>query len=183
MSTNPKSQIIPFPLPPYLATFFSNQITTEPVLTKDGSKAKPFSVRRDSRFGEFLLRQLKKTNKPPVIKEGFTFFIEVSESQTNKNNSIADGRSSFLNFSDEDFTAITSVFKNLFDSLLIEHVSAFIDGVKTENPDKKRGVQLAAILNFCKKYGVLFSDTNLMAWKKMLQREFKKEKPNKIKVL
>lgn len=183
MSQNPKSQIIPFPLPPYLASFFSNQITTEPVLARDGSKVKPFSIRRDSRFGDFLLMQLSKANKPPMLKEGYTFFIEVTENQTIINKNIPDGRSSFLCFNEEVFLKIQSIFKVLFDSLLIEHVSAFSDGVHNETPDKKRGVYHTGILNFCKKYGVLFSDTNLRTWKKMLQREFKKDKPNKIRVL
>lgn len=183
MSQNPKSQIVPFPLPPYLASFFSNQITTEPVLARDGSLAKPFAVRRDGRFGNFLLMQLNKTNKPPVLNDGHTFFIEVKDSQTKISNAIPDGRSSFLNFSKEDFSQIQGVFKVLFDSLLIEHVSAFTDGVRNEKPTKKRGVYHTGILNFCRKYGVIFTDTNLCTWKKMLQREFKKEKPNKIRAL
>ncbi|MCD8435883.1 hypothetical protein LNJ03_11320 [Tenacibaculum dicentrarchi] len=183
MSTNPNYQVIPFPLPPYLASFFANQITTEPVLTRDGSKAKPFKVRRDSRFGSFLLRQLTKTNRPVIVSEGDTFFIEVSEIQTKKTKDIVDARYSFLNFKPEDIVEIQDVFKLLFESILIEYVSGFRDGITTIEPSKKRGVIHNGIMLFCKKYGVVFSNKNISSWKRMLNRHKNKAKSNTIRML
>jgi hypothetical protein len=179
MQKSSYTQIIPFPLPAYLATFFATQITTKPVLTKDGSYAKPFSVRRDSKFGDFLLRHLSKTNKVKV-KEGFTFYIEVSEPQTIQSSEIVDARSSFVEFSEESILEITKIFKTVFESHLTEHVMAFYDGVKFINPTKQRGIKREAIFNFCKKYGVKFSNKNLSTWEKMIQRY--KSSPNNLKI-
>lgn len=174
--TKNKDQIIPFPLPGYLASFFSNLITSNPIITNDGSKVKPYVVNRDSNFGTFILRQLSKAKRPP-IKEGDCFYIKVLEYQTHEDKYTEDVRSSLLEFSDETINEITKIFKSFFESILIEHVTAYKDGVHSQNPNKKRGLIHPAIINFCTKYGVIFSDTNISTWKKLIQRNENKPKP------
>lgn len=177
------TQIIPFPLPHYLATYFANLLTTEPILMSDGSFAKPFNIKRNSDFGKLILRYLSKSSRPPEIKTGFTFFVKITDHQTKKNPSIVDGRRSFLHFKENDLQDITDLFKSIFEQHLIEHVTASNDAIKRILPEKERGIIKPAIRNFCKKYGVIFSDQNLEAWKKMIQRHNNKPKVNRIKVL
>lgn len=179
---NNASQIIPFPLPSYLATYFANKITTEPVITADGSYAKPFSIKRDSLFGSFVFRCLSKQDKPVYFKKGITFFIKFNEHQTTQESNTVNARYSFVGLSEESVKEITKVFKTVFEENLKSYVAGAED-VTRKFIERERGIQKEAIINFCEKYSVTYTNKNLQAWIKMIYRDKNRVNTNKTNVL
>ncbi len=169
-----QKQIIPFPLPPYLASYFANQITARPIAL-DSVTVKPFSVDRYSSFGKFIYRCLSKTNRPKFETKGYTFFIEISEPTTALDTMTEDARYSFIELKEEEIKEITGVFKTFFDTALFNFVAgARFSFMKFTN--KQRGYLKASILEFCNIHGVNYTDQNLMAWEKSINRTLKKRK-------
>lgn len=182
MTKSPSSQIIPFPLPAYLASYFANKITSSPQITSDGSFAKPFSIKRDSAFGAFILRSFSKMDRPLHVKEGFTFFIKVDDHQTTQEKTIVNSRYSFVGLDENSVKEITKVFKAVFEEALFNYVLG-AEEVTCKFVDRKRGIQKEAIQNFCKKYKVIYTNQNLQAWIKAIYREKKRVNVNKTNVL
>lgn len=176
------SQIIPFPLPPYLASYFSNKITTETIICNDGSRAKPFNVKRNSAFGTFILRCLDKKEKVNIVNNQITFFIKVDDYKTSKDSKIVNSKYSFVGLSDEAITDIVKVFKSIFLESLKSYVAGAVE-VTNLYVDRKRGIQKQAIINFCKKNNVIYTNQNLASWKKALYRDSKRVNINKTSVL
>lgn len=176
------SQIIPFPLPPYLATYFANKITSQPVISSDGSQVKPFSVKRDSAFGAFILRCFSKQERPVFVKEGFTFFIKFEEHQTTQEKNTVNARYSFVGLSSESIKEIIKVFKAVFEESLKNYVAG-AEEVTRKFVDRERGIQKEAIMNFCKKHKVTYTNQNLQAWIKMIYRDKTRVNTNKTNVL
>ncbi len=172
MAQRSSTQIIPFPLPPHLASYFAGQITTTPVEIGD-KVAKPFLVDRSSEFGKFIYRCLTKSNRPKFAKKGYTFFIEVSKWVSVKDKMTEDARYSFIELKEEEIKEITEVFKSVFETALFNFVAgsrfAFF-----KFTNKKRGYLKSSILEFCNFHGVTYTDQNLMAWEKAISRTIKR---------
>lgn len=182
MVANSELQIVPFPLPHYLATYFASKITTEPIISADGSYVKPFSIKRDSAFGAFIFRCFSKSEKPVVLDRGFTFFIQFKEHQTAQEANIVNARYSFVDLKPETVKEINKVFKAVFDESLKSYVAG-AEEVTRKFVDRKRGIQKEAIINFCKKNKVTYTNQNLQAWVKMIYRDKKRVNVNKTNVL
>jgi len=127
MATPSSSQVIPFPLPSYLATYFANRITTETIILQDGTYAKPFHVKRNSAFGKFICRCFTKSEKPIFIEKGFTFFIKVEDHKTTQEKLTVNSRYSFLELSESTVNDIIEIFKELFEDNLKNYVSGAED--------------------------------------------------------
>lgn len=182
MSRNPKAQIIPFPLPPYLASYFANKITTSPQITMDGSYAKPFRIKRDSPYGAFLLRSFSKIDRPLYSKDGFTFYISVNDHQTAQDKRVVNSKYSFIGLDENSVKEVTKVFKAIFEEALFNYVIG-AEEVTNKFVERKRGIKMKAILNFCEKYKVTYTNQNLQAWVKAIYREKKRINVNKTSVL
>lgn len=170
MSTNPNYQVIPFPLPPYLASFFSNKITTVSCINNDGSKIKPFQVNRHSIFGSFLLRILEKQERPNFIENGYTFFLKIENHIISQEKNTPNSKYSFVDFDEKSVSEIIKVFKAFFEEALFNYVAG-AEEITYKFSQKKRGVKTSAIESFCKKYGVIYSNKNLIAWEKAIYRD------------
>ena len=182
MKSQSPHQIIPFPLPPYLATFFANKITTDQVICNDGSIAKPFNIKRNSAFGSFILNCLSSREKKNIISDEMTFFIRVNDCQTTQNKRTVNSKFCFVGLSDDSIQEIRKVFKSVFDESLMNYVAGAED-VANLYVNRERGIRKRAILHFCKKNKVIYTNQNLDAWNKMIYRANKKVNTNKTSVL
>ena len=161
-------QIIPFPLPMYLATYFGNKLSSNPELMTDGSYAKPFHVDYKSVFGKYVLNLIEETNRKQVKEEGIVFYISVSNTLGSNYKDIPEGRVSHLKLSNAAIKKITSRFKAAFEMQLM----SFISGVGFEyKSDSENGrYRTRAIRQFCKENNVMYTPQNLNSWKKQHQR-------------
>ncbi|WP_074406638.1 hypothetical protein [Aquimarina megaterium] len=179
-----KKQIIPFPLPEYLATYFGNKLNTKTHLLTNGSLVKPFHVDMSSSFGRFVCTKLSKANKPTVLEKGMTFFIEVSLTAGSNFAEVVEGRYALMEFTDQAINEITLRFKAAFERELL----AYVAGAESQHEDTLKSfpskrktaetsrVRTKAIKRFCHNNHVLYSDKNLEAWKKRCQRYKTKHK-------
>ncbi|WP_378186880.1 hypothetical protein ACE939_00845 [Aquimarina sp. W85] len=180
MSNN--RQILPFPLPQYLATYFGNKLNTKEHLLSNGSLAKPFYVDMFSPFGIFVYEKLSKANKPEVLKKGMTFFIEVSLTAGSNFKNVVEGRYALMGLDENAIKEIELRFKAAFERELLAYVAGAESqhevSLKRERTGKRctenYRVRTRAIKRFCEKNNVLYTDKNLEAWKKRCHRAKKK---------
>ncbi|NQY29960.1 MAG: hypothetical protein HRT69_10875 [Flavobacteriaceae bacterium] len=172
---NDNNQIVPFPLPIYLSTFFANQLTTEVETLIDGSDVKAFHIRKKSELGKFILRRLKPTYKKPKIQEGITLYLSVENRKGERDKKQVDKRYSFVEFDEQGIKEITNFLKPIFEMTLI----SWCNGAQYINELKEnvKGVRNKAIVEFCKKNGVTYTNQNIDAWQKLIYRDKKTDKP------
>ena len=170
-------QIIPFPLPVYLATYFGNKLTAEPRRLRSGTFDDPFLVTSKSEFGHYLLKQLRPTNKPYQHSQvkASSFYISVSNYAGNNDPEIIVAHRHFINLPSEAVARIEGKFKAVFKS----HLLLYVRGAESEglSASENARVRTRAIRNFCEENHVIYTDKNLVAWKKMCQRNKYSPKP------
>ena len=169
-------QIIPFPLPVYLATYFGNRLATIPTKLRDGSHKNPFLVSGHNDYGDYILRHLTVAHAPHIYKGKHPFFISVSNWQGNTNWHNVSGKRNFICL---DNIAVKKVTEKL-NAAFRAHMITFVRGAEsvTSSKSENKRVRTLAIRNFCEENHVIYSDKNLVAWKKMCQRN--KHKPKTL---
>ncbi|WP_416440462.1 hypothetical protein ACH3O9_11305 [Leeuwenhoekiella sp. A16] len=166
-------QIIPFPLPIYLATFFGNKLGTEQCELRDGSFENPFFVNLHSDFGAFVLRKLSPARAPAKKDTAVNFYISVSIRAGNNQPDILQGNRHFLKLDKQAMREIEEKFRTVFRTQL----SIFVSGAESERESENSRIRTRAIRTFCHNNHVIYTDKNLTAWKKMCQRNKKSAKP------
>lgn len=173
-----KSQIIPFPLPEHLCLFISEQLDTPIEIIGNNIKAKALHVKNTRPFGKMILRCLKKSHKPVLIKEGITFYISVSNLISRGDNKVVDARYSFVDFDETEINDIIDVFESLFRLSLV----SYVDGAHFGN-DFKKGKRYKAITEFLQKYNLVSNDKAFQNYEKLFEREKKRSNKLVIKYL
>ena len=163
-----RSQIIPFPLPEYLAQFISAQLDTPIEIINDTIRAKAMHIRANTPLGKFILRCTEKTDKPTLVKKGLTMYITVSTHAGKHDGKMVEARGTFLTLTEEAIKDITDLFEATFKTQLVE----FVDGVMYGNNFKK-GKRNKAIATFLEKYNINPSKSDFERFKKMYYREKK----------
>lgn len=167
-------QLIPFPLPEHLSEFVVSQMNSPVQVLDDGSKAKALHIKKNSEFGKMIQRCLRKANKP-AAKEGFTFYIAVSENARRRDKKIPDCRSTFMDIDEDEISEIISVFESWFKTCLVHFVDGAVFAHKFNG--KSKGIVHASITEFMEYYKISNSKTKFDAFVKHYQREKKAERP------
>lgn len=168
-------QLIPFPFPEYLAEFISSQLEGSIETMDNGDQAKSLHISRNSEFGKFIYRCLKRSNKPTFAKKGYTMYIRVSSFAGITDKNVEDGRYSFLDLDDREIKEIISVFKSWFKTCLVHYV----DGAKFAHGfhGKQKGIVHAAILDFMCIYKISQSKSHFESFVKHYNRNKFSGKP------
>ena len=171
---NDHKQIIPFPLPDYLSEFVVSQLEGPVETLGDGSHAKALHITRNSEFGKYIYRCLKKENKPSFAKEGYTMYIAASSYARITDKTIEEGRYSFLGLGEREIKEITSLFRSWFNTCLVH----YIDGAKFAHSvhGRQRGIVHKAIVNFMETYNITQDKAYFETFRKHYQREKKAER-------
>ena len=167
--------MIPFPLPEYLSEFVVSQMDTPAVEMKDGSKAKALHIKRQSEFGKFIYRCLKKRNRPAFAEKGFTMYIAASNYAGDHDPDIACGKYSFLDLEESEIQEIISVFDAWLKTCLVHFVEGAVFAHKYNG--KTKGIVHASITEFMNFYKISNSKTKFDTFVKYHQREMKKKTP------
>ena len=167
-------QIIPLRLPEYLATYFGNRMAALPEILRNGSFEDPFLVSAQTEYGEYILKNLSTANRPYSYDKKDHFFISISNYAGDHNADTVRGHRNFMKLSKAAVKDIETKFNAIFRNQLITFVRG-AESVTYSNSENKR-VRTRAIRLFCEENHVLYSDKNLVAWKKMCQRHKKSDK-------
>lgn len=170
--TNNK-QLLPFPLPAYLAQFVTHQLNVPIEIISEGKKVKALHLYRNTALGKFIYRSLRKSNKTSFKEDGITLFIAVSDFAGNNDPLIPCGRNCFLSLSKEETQDIVQIFENLFDVSFLEFVRGAEFGYTYTN--KRKGIVHKSIIEFMDIYKISPENIKFDALVKRYQRAKKRE--------
>ena len=164
-----KYQIIHLDLPNYLLSYFACKIKQTLIHTDNYSL---LEIDRFSALGKDIHKALVPALKPETLdcKEGL--YLKISNYSGNNYKSPR-GDTNFLTLEETTKHSLIEQIKSDFNSNLINYVEgaefAHMHNGWTRD-QKRRGIRKTAIIQFCEKYKVSFTETNLESFVKMIQR-------------
>ncbi|ANW96733.1 hypothetical protein AXE80_10805 [Wenyingzhuangia fucanilytica] len=159
-----KTRITPFPFPDHLAQFLMSQLNT-PVEYINGVQTKALHIKNDRILCKTIIRSLKKSDRPIVVKEGITLYVSFSKHVRRHDKACEEARFTDMYLPPEAITYITEFFETLFRLCLVN----YIDGAKFGN-DYKKGKHHKSINEFMKKYKLQNSPTAFEKYNQMYKR-------------
>lgn len=167
-----KYQLIPFPVNAYLATYLANKLK-QSITNIDGLDT--IEVDRFSGFGKLIMRSIEESPIPVNNRNDSIIYLKIS-CHSGDHYDIPRGKLHFLKINKKALKNLTTIIKDDFDASL----TSFVDGAEFAHklngwtPDKKRkGIRKKAIVQFCQKHQVTFSELNLESFVKLVQRALK----------
>jgi hypothetical protein len=170
--SEPSYQLVAFPIPDYLAQYFSYQLK-RPIETD--ANIKYINIDRHSTLGKDIHSALVPSDLPLDISEN-NFFLKISNYCGN-NYQTPRGDRSFLCLPQKKQKTILEHIQNDFNWSLIHFVKGaeFAHKANGWTPEQKRkGIKSRAIIDFCNNHNVSFDQKNLDSFIKMIQRAQKK---------
>lgn len=169
-----KFQYISIDIPEYLATFLSYNLNTtiEPY-----SVYKAISINRHSHYGIKLLSLIESADKPSFMLDT-KYCLKISNF-SGDHYSKPRGHRFFLDLSEANKSKFIDQLKKDFNQCMINYVlgAEFAHKFNGWKPEQKRkGIRVHAITDFCQIHGVSFDDKNLESFVKMIQRAKKSRK-------
>ena len=164
-------QLVPLPIPAYLAQFLAFKLKTTYHKVADHLE---IDVQRYSYFGRLILSELEAVPyaKPAAIKEG-EIFLRISNHSGNEFRGTPRGATNLLALPELSVKKLQLLLKTDFEDACIIFVNGatFAHTVNGWYPSQKRkGVQKAAIMEFCKVHQVDLEEKSFTALMKMCQR-------------
>ena len=170
-------QLIPFPVPEYLACYFAGKLNTQ---IKAIDHCKVIEVSRTSKMGTIIINSIEKDTRKVRHKTSADYYLKISNYISDHHYNVPDGEKCFLGIKSEMANSIIELIKIDFDNSLI----SFVEGAEFahkkngwEDSQKRKGIRKHAIEKFLLKNQVSFDKKKLETFFKMFQR-YKKNSDN-----
>ena len=176
-------QLIPFPIPDYLAQFLAHKLNTK-IRNHDGLPC--IKVERYTLLGKTILRSLEKDLRFSSRKTTKGIFLKISNHSGDHDSSIPNGKRYFLKLNPTASNDLAIALKSEFEEALLMFVKGAEYAHKKNgwNPmQKRKGIRKHAILEFCKTNEVNLEKRTFDSLFKMVQRHIKLPKPQQTQGL
>lgn len=163
-------QLISFPIPTYLETYFASKLNSTIEHLKNGIRY--IEVSRHTLYGKDLHLLLTKRDQTKELETKANLYIKFSDWSGNYN-SAPRGDLYFYDIPEHLKKRLVEIVKDDFDDALL----AFVKGAEFAHahngwmPDQKRkGIRKKAISEFCLSYNANFTKKDISKFIKMVQR-------------